>query len=304
VLALGETEVFDARPVGAATVNHHIPSRSLAALVAVAGLAAATLAVSAQPQPGGPPPAPGMDRPGPRMPAGEGDFVRQLDAANTAELDTAKYVVNRTKSAEVHQFAQHMIDDHSTAAVALEAATRGTNLRPAPREGETSGQGRRGLAMLMGETGTKLDDDYMRIQVPAHRRALALLQWETQNGQNMGLKDLAAKLTPTVAQHLQLAQAYLAAHNLTPFAPPDAQPVPGNPNPNNRGAGQGPGTPNNPASSTNGGSTSGQNNGTGGTAGNPVGAPTYSPLGSGTPPANANGGASTPAPAPSSSPHP
>ncbi|HEY6234959.1 MAG TPA: DUF4142 domain-containing protein [Candidatus Elarobacter sp.] len=285
-------------------MNHHTPSRALAALVAVAGLAAATLAVSAQTPPNGPPPGPGMDRPGPRMPAGEGDFVRMLDAANTAELDTAKYVVNRTKNADVHAFAQHMIDDHSTAAVALEAATRGTNLRPVPREGETNGPGRRGLAMLAGETGTQLDDDYMRMQVPAHRRALGLLQWETQNGQNMGLKDLASKLTPTVAQHLQMAQNYLAAHNLTPFAPPETRPVPGNVNPGNRGAGPGPGTPNNPASTSNGGSTSGQNNGTAGTAGNPVGAPTYSPMGSGTPPANANGGSSTPAPMTSSSPHP
>ena len=43
-----------------------------------------------------------MDRPGPRMPASEADFVRMLDAANTAELDAAKYVVNRTKDATVH----------------------------------------------------------------------------------------------------------------------------------------------------------------------------------------------------------
>ncbi|HEY0381230.1 MAG TPA: DUF4142 domain-containing protein [Candidatus Elarobacter sp.] len=284
-------------------MKHTISARALSAFVAVAGLAAATL-VSAQTPPGAPPPGPGMDRPGPRMPAGEGDFVRMLDAANTAELNAAKYVVNRTKDPNVHAFAQHMIDDHSTAAVALEAATRGTNLFPTPSERETSGPGRRALAMLEGETGTQLDNDYMRLQDPAHRRVLSLLQWETANGKTMGLKDLAAKLTPTVQQHLQLTQSYLAAHNLTPFAPPDAGPVPGNPNPNNRGAGQGPGTPNNPASTSNGGSTSGQNNGTGGTTGNPVSGPTYQPMGSGTPPPNANGAASTPAPAASASPSP
>jgi len=203
-----------------------------------------------------------MDRPGPRIPASEADFVRMLDAANTAELDAAKYVVNRTKDATVHGFAQHMIDDHSSAAVSLEAVTRGTNMRPTPRENDTRGPGRGMLSRLMGETGTELDNDYMRSQVPAHRRALALLQWETANGQNTNLKELAAKLTPTVQQHMQLAQNYLAAHNLTPLAPPETRPVPGNVNPNNSGAGNGPGTPNNPASSSNGGSTAGQNNGT------------------------------------------
>jgi hypothetical protein len=60
----------------------------------------------------------------------------------------------------------------------------------------------------------------MRIQVPAHRHALALLNWESENGTNAGLKVLAMGLTGTVQQHLQLAQAYLAAHNLTPYAPP------------------------------------------------------------------------------------
>ena len=286
-------------------MKHSINARAMSALLAIAGLAAATLAVSAQTPPGGSPFGdPGMDRRGPRMPASEADFVRMLDAANTAELDAAKYVVNRTKNADVHQFAQHMIDDHSSAAVSLEAVTRGTNLFPAPRDREMNASGMRMVVRLNGETGTQLDDDYMRMQVPAHRRALGLLQWETQNGQNTNLKDLATKLTPTVQQHLQLAQNYLAAHNLTPYAPPDVLPIPGNPNPGNRGAGNGPGTPNNPASSSNGGSTSGQNNGTGGTTGNPVSGPTYAPLGAGTPPANANGGASTPAPMASGSPHP
>jgi putative membrane protein len=284
-------------------MKHSINARAMSALLAIAGLAAATLAVSAQTPPGGPP-GPGSDRPGPRMPASEAEFVRALDAANTAELDAAKYVVNRTKNADVHQFSQHMIDDHSSAAVALEAATRGTNLFPAPRDRDTNASATRMVRRLSGETGAQLDDDYMRMQVPAHRRALALLQWEAQNGQVTGLKELASKLTPTVQQHLQLAQNYLAAHNLTPFSPPDARPVPGNVNPGNRGAGTGPGTPNNPGSSSNGGSTSGQNNGTGGTTGNPVSAPTYVPLGAGTPPANANGGAATPAPTASASPHP
>ena len=100
-------------------MKHTMNARALSAFVAIAGLAAATLAVSAQTPPGGLPMGPGLDPPGPRMPANEADFVRMLDAANTAELDAAKYVVNRTKSADVHQFAQHMIDDHSTAAVAL-----------------------------------------------------------------------------------------------------------------------------------------------------------------------------------------
>jgi putative membrane protein len=295
-------------------VKHTTKARALSALVVTAGLAAATLAVSAQTPPpsgmppGPPPGGPGMNRgpgPGMRMPVSDADFIRALDRANTSELDMAKYVVNRTKDPAVHAFAQHMIDDHSTAAVKLEAATRGTNLRPAPRDDAgMPGAGSRAMGLLQSETGAQMDADYMRIQVPAHRRALDLLQWESQNGTNAGLKTLATSLVPTVQQHLQIAQNYLAAHNLTPYAPPDVLPVPGNVNPGNRAPGAGPGIPNNPASGTNGGSTSGQGNASGGTQPNtaPVTGPTYQPGGSGTPPPAAGG--SSPSPSASASPRP
>ncbi len=227
-------------------MKHLTAIRALAASVALAGLGAATLAVNAQmtdPTPA--PQAPPMPNPD-RVPASDAEFVRALDRANTTELDTAKYVVNRTKDPAVHQFAQHMIDDHSTTAVKLEAVTRGTNLAPTPRDdGTVPGMDRRLLAILQGESGTQLDNDFMRMQVPMHRRALGLLQWESQNGQNNGLKALATNLIPTVQQHLQIAQSYLAAHNLSPFSPPPPNPVPGNVNPN--GTGTGPATPNNPA---------------------------------------------------------
>jgi putative membrane protein len=237
-------------------VKHTNFARVLASVVAVAGLAVVPFATNAQAPPGGPP-ARGVGDP--RVPANDADFVGLFDATNTAELEMAKYVFNRTSDPAVHQFAQHMIDDHSTAAVKLEAATRGTNLLPVPREIDADPAGMRALAVLEAEDGTKRDYDYMRIQVPAHRHALALLNWESENGANAGLKTLATNLAPTVEQHLQLAQVYLAAHNLTPYAPPPPNPVPGSVNPN---AAPRTGTPNNPASTTNGGSTTGQNNGT------------------------------------------
>lgn len=256
-------------------MNHSTSFRALAIAVALAGFIAPPLIGSAQsPPPGGRPPGASRDR----MPANDAEFVNALNAANTAELDLAKYIVNRTTDPAVHGFAQRMIDDHSTAAVKLEAATRGSNVGPVPRADESTARSATMLARLQGESGTDRDNDYMRMQVPAHRRVLRLLQWEADNGQIAGLKTLASTLVPTVQQHLQIAQAYLAAHNLTPYTPPRPGPVPGGMNPPN---GMNPsgaprsaptGTPNNPGSTSNGGSTAGQNNGT-----NPSPGPSASP---------------------------
>jgi putative membrane protein len=277
-------------------VKHTTTARALSAFVAVAGIAAATFAVSAQTTPAGAPPM--------RMPANDAEFVRALNAMNTAELEQAKYMVNRTKDPAVHQYAQHMIDEHSSAAVRLEAATRGTNLLPAPPDdGSMPRMGARVLTRLQSESGTQLDNDYMRFQVPEHRRALELLQWESQNGSNANLKLLATNTIPAVQQHLQLAQNFLSLRQLVPYGPADIMPIPGNVNPGNR-AGSGPGVPNNPASMPNGGSTSGQGNASGGTQPNaPVTGPTYQPMGSGTPPPGA-GPTTAPSPMPSASPHP
>jgi predicted outer membrane protein len=150
----------------------HATARALSTLVAVAGIAAATFAVSAQTAP----PAPGAMRSGPgwmRMPTtNDAEFVRSLAAVNTAELDQARYIVSLTKDAMVHQFAQRMVNDYSIVAVKLNAATRGTNLRPAPGDDSSVPRaGARVLTMLQNESGTQRDNDYMRVEVPADRRA-------------------------------------------------------------------------------------------------------------------------------------
>jgi putative membrane protein len=204
-------------------VKDTIRARAFSGFAAVVALAAA-MAASAQtpllttPPPGGLP----ANAPWSRLPANDAEFVRSLDLANTLELDQGKYLVNRTRDPAVHQFAQHMIDEHSAVAVRLEALTRGTSVRPAPRDdGRETALGKRLMAILQSETAAQLDTDYMRMQVPLHRRALALLTWESQSGANLNVKALAASLIPNVQQHLQLALNYLAVHNLTPYAPPD-----------------------------------------------------------------------------------
>jgi putative membrane protein len=262
-------------------VKHVTAVRAFAAAAAVVAAGAATAAVRAQapPAPGGPPPmAPAVAM---REAASDADFVRAIAVADAVELDAAKYVINRTADPAVRAFAQRMIDDHSTAAVELQANTRGIGLLPGPPDTAAGTPHEAALMLLMNENGTQLDHDYMRMQVPAHRMVLHVAEWERDNGRAPALRQYAGDLVPVVRQHLQIAETYLADHRLTPYAPPGAGPIPGHVAPN--GPQPGPGTVNNPAApGTNGGSTQGQNNGGGGTR--PNSGPGYQPMGSGTPP--------------------
>jgi putative membrane protein len=284
---------------------------ALAALVAVGGAGLAATAQTAQPYP----PAPGVpvptepanrippaasggsatrasgERRGTRAaetPRDDVDFVRMLLAANTAELDEAKYMLNRTTNATVRSFAQQMVGDHSTAAVKLQAATRGVALgAPPPRL--TTSREVRGIELLAMLSGPQRDAAYMRMQVGEHRRAIALMEWESQNGKVPTLKELATELLPTVSMHAQMALAYQASGG-TSMAVDAVAPAGTAPN----------GTlPNNPATSS-GGQTSGA-------AGSPVrrgGNPNANPSGAPTlsQPTPAPGSAPTSAPAPSPSP--
>ncbi len=276
------------------------PPRALIALVTVAGLGAATLAAGAQSQPslGSPtaaatlaPSAGGMtlaQMPLPQVtmtaPASDTEFARMAAESNNGEILAAREALRRSRNPLVRRFAQHMIDDHTTANVGLQAATRGAGTQPAPVLA-VDRDARRQIDDLRSVPGTQFDATYMLAQIPDHQKAAAAFVWETQNGRNPTLRDYATRTLPNVRMHLDMAQAFRASNGASLG---DAA----NMTPN--------GSTSNNATSPSNGSTSGQNNGTSGVnpslnQGSSSSGNTGVPLGSGTPPP-------LPSPAPSSSP--
>jgi putative membrane protein len=293
--------------------------RALAALVAAAGVGGAALAASAQSQPtfgspGSTPlatlaPQPGgatlslLPLPAVTMitPSSDAEFTLLASATSNGEILAAREALRRSRNPLVRRYAQRMIDDHTTANVGLQAATRGAGTRPAPVTA-IDPDAQRQLDALRSAPDPQFDATYMLAQIPDHQKALGIFQWEAQNGRNATLRDYANRTLPNLQMHLQMAQAFRASNGATigevpsstvPVVPqPRASRVPGS-TPNGT-------TPNNPSSPSN-GSTSGQNNGTNGVSpGNAQGTnssgTTGVPLGSGTPPPL------NPSPAPSGSP--
>ena len=188
-------------------------ARAIAIIVAFTGCPAIACAASAPPVPckgpmimGGP-----RDRP----PDSEADFEYRLDVSDTLELDMARYMVGRTGDPAVRAFAQHSIDDHSAATAKLAAATRDTGFRPG-----VIGVGSWDFDFLKAGHGTERDNDYMCLEVRVRREMLRNLHWESDHGQTPALTSLASSLIAPLELQLQVALAYLAAHNLSSLAPP------------------------------------------------------------------------------------
>jgi len=194
-------------------------------------------------------------------------FVQQFAMANRGEILEARYILRHTENPIVRNFAQHMIDDHSTAAVKLTEAARDVAPPIHIDQAATSPAAELQLANLRALSEPMLDTAYMREQIRDHNQAIALLDYESQNGKAPGLRAFASATRPVVLGHLGMVEAYhssggrstevSAAGVIYPGV------MPGAVDPNNARNG----TPGNNPGVVSNGTTNGSGNGSGGTRG-------------------------------------
>jgi putative membrane protein len=124
--------------------------------------------------------------------------------ANLAEIETGKLALDKSKNDQVKQFAQKMIEDHTTAMKELEklALSKGISL-PA----ETDLKHKAVATALKALSGDTFDKQYMsRVGVADHERTHELLEKTQKNAKDPELKAYAQKILPIVHQHLTMAQ--------------------------------------------------------------------------------------------------
>lgn len=93
------------------------------------------------------------------------EFVREITAANTAELTMAKLALQRASNANVKKFAQMMVDDHTRAGEKLQSIVSQHHL--GMRE---AGEAEKNPAQELGERrGADFDRAYAEAMVDAHQ---------------------------------------------------------------------------------------------------------------------------------------
>jgi len=130
-------------------------------------------------------------------------FVLDASAAGLAEVNLAFVAVRQASSAEVKQYARHMIEDHTRANSELLALANKNGLSAA-RTMDAEHQALE--AKLLKLAGNDFDRAYMDAQVADHRKAVALFEKEATGGTDADLKAWAAKKLPTLREHLMTAQ--------------------------------------------------------------------------------------------------
>ena len=136
-------------------------------------------------------------------------MMTDLAQANIAEIETGKLALEKSRNEQVRKFAQHMIDEHTSALKELQtfAQAKGVTL---PHGADLKHKTMATALKIM--SGNTFDSQYMkRAGVGDHQQTIELLQKTQRNARDPELKAMATKMLPTVQAHLKMAQEGVVA---------------------------------------------------------------------------------------------
>jgi len=130
-------------------------------------------------------------------------------AANQVDIDAGNFAKSRSGSAEVKEFAQRMVTDHT--GVLKSAGDLVTKLKVTPEPNPTSQSLTKGgadnIAALTKLKGAEFDKAYIDHEVTYHEAVLnAVDKTLIPNAQNAELKALLIKVRPAFVAHLEHAK--------------------------------------------------------------------------------------------------
>jgi putative membrane protein len=136
-------------------------------------------------------------------------MLDDLAQANIAEVETGKLALEKSQSAEVKKFAQHMVDDHSSALAEVQALARAKGVTLPDGPGAVA---KTKATALKAMSGNLFDKEYAkRAGVDDHEATVKLLNKIQKDAKDADLKALAGKMLPKVEGHLEMAKAMAPA---------------------------------------------------------------------------------------------
>jgi putative membrane protein len=130
-------------------------------------------------------------------------FAREAAIGGMAEVELGKLASDKGSSADVKQFGQRMVDDHSKANDELKEWAQKANFTlPAQLDAKHKATHDR-LAKL---SGPAFDRAYMRDMVKDHQEDVAAFRKASKSLHDADLKAFASKTLPTLEEHLQQAK--------------------------------------------------------------------------------------------------
>jgi putative membrane protein len=130
-------------------------------------------------------------------------FVDKVVSSNMAEIEMGRVAHHRAQSQEVRRFAAKMVQDHTKAYQDLIPIV--SQQRIAIPE-KCMPEHAKHIQHLASPSLTNFDQEYMKHMVESHKKGVDLFTRASKELKNDQLKGYAAKVLPTVEEHLKLAK--------------------------------------------------------------------------------------------------
>jgi putative membrane protein len=138
----------------------------------------------------------------------ERKFIEEAAQGGVAEVELGKLAAQKGSSAEIKQFGQRMVDDHSKANDKLQqlASRKGVTV---PNDMDAASK--REYDKLQKLSGSGFDQEYIKTMVQDHQKDVKDFQKEQKSAKDADLKTFVTTTLPTLEEHLKLAQSDQAA---------------------------------------------------------------------------------------------
>jgi len=139
-------------------------------------------------------------------------FVEAALKGGMSEIDLGQMAAKSGKSADVKQFGQMMVDDHTKLGDKMKTVAGDIGVNPPSVQ---SAGGLATKAKLEVLTGDAFDKAYISAMVKDHEDDLAAFKKEAMNGTSPEVKSAAKQGAMVVQRHLTMIRKIAAAHNVT-----------------------------------------------------------------------------------------
>ena len=141
-------------------------------------------------------------------------FSKTLVSANRFEIESSKLAEEKGVAADVKDFAQLMVKEHTKAGQDFKAALEKsqTTASVTPEAPALLPKDQAMLDQLKALDGEAFQAKYIMLQTEAHKQAVALFSTYAQSGDDPALKEFAKKTLPTLRMHEMHLRDVAAVH--------------------------------------------------------------------------------------------
>jgi putative membrane protein len=139
------------------------------------------------------------------------EFVHDALQGGMAEVQLGQLAVQKGSSADVKQFGQKMVDDHTKLGDQMKQVAQQMGVKE-PKD--LSKKDRELIAKLQGLSGAQFDDAYIEAMVKNHKKTVSDFKQEAGNTQNSSLKQIVQQDGQIIDGHLQMIEQIAQAHSV------------------------------------------------------------------------------------------